>query len=100
MSAQEENMALRSILHDTRQHVQMTLNQYWRASLSGDVGEELHMEIGARVLQYNDVLYEFRNLSALEEGDFPDVSEVRQCIGETERQITDTAGRGRGKELS
>lgn len=96
----EENAALRSILHDTRQHVQMTRNQYWRASLSGNVGDELHMEIGARVLQYHDVLYEFRNLPALEEGDFPDISEVRQCIGETETQITEAAGRGRGNTMS
>lgn len=52
------------------------------------------------IIRYWSVLYKYRDETILNEGDFPDVSPVRERIGASINRVVDAPGRRRGKTTS
>lgn len=71
------------IIYDTRRELQRTRNQYWREGVYGELSEATHLELAEKTIEFYDVLYEFRDESIIADNEFPDISELRSCIGRT-----------------
>jgi hypothetical protein len=58
-----------------------------RQRVDGNVKPNTHALMVRKVLEYEDVLHEFRNLPALDESDLPDVSELKSLLGEKRSMV-------------
>jgi len=85
----------RQMIYEIRRRVQAARNRYWAEGVDGEVSDETHRELATAVLQYHDVLYEFRNESVLNTGDWPDIAEIRERVGRKARQRTQQGGLSR-----
>ncbi|CAI49734.1 uncharacterized protein NP_7010A (plasmid) [Natronomonas pharaonis DSM 2160] len=93
---ERQDRAPRRMIHDMRRRVQMVRNQYWDEGVEGQVSVQTHKELAAACIQYYDVLYEFRDESVLDDGDFPNIAPLRQRLGQRVERHQPSAGRGRG----
>jgi hypothetical protein len=86
-----------SLIHETRRRVHQTRRLYYSRSIDGDAGTDLHLELAKRVLEYDDVLSEFKSMPGVDRSDFPDVSAVKERLGRKTEVTKDAPGRSRGK---
>lgn len=73
----------RRMIYDIRQRVQMARNRYWADGVDSQISNETHRELAIAALQYYDVLYEFRGESVIGDSDWPDISPLRERVGQT-----------------
>lgn len=84
------------LIYDTREYVQEVRNHYWDTGVDGETSPEMKKHLAKAAIKYWDVLYEFRDETVLDDGDFPDIGPVRQRLGRQTEVIAESAGRGRG----
>jgi hypothetical protein len=82
------------LIYRMREHVQQVRNQFWREGINGQPSAATKRELATACIQYWDVLYEFRDESVLEEGDFPDVEPVRSRVGQMTERLEQSGRRG------
>ena len=99
MSDEQSHPQPARMIYDTRRHVQQVRNEFWREGINGGSAPGTKRELAAAAIQYWDMLYEFRSESILDEGDFPDISPVRDRIGEHVEVLAESKRRGKSKEL-
>ena len=95
MPSDRDDPEPRQMIYEIRRRVQAARNRYWAEGVDGEVSDETHRELATAVLQYHDVLYEFRNESVLSPGDWPDIAEIRERVGRKARQRTQQGGLSR-----
>lgn len=83
------------MIYEIRRRVQAARNQYWAEGVDGEISNQTHRELAIACLQYYDVLYEFRGESVLDEGDFPDISIIRDRVGHRVPQRQEQPGLSR-----
>jgi hypothetical protein len=81
-----------AMIQATRRHVQKTRNLYYDRAIDGDISRDLHLELAKRVLEYNDVLLEYKNADGVDPTDFPDVDVVKQRMGQTKPSEVEAPG--------
>ena len=87
------------LIYDIREHVQRVRNRFWEEGVNGQFNPQTKRLLATAAIQYWDVLYEFRDETVLNDGDFPDVSPVRSRIGETTEVLGESNRRGGGQEM-
>lgn len=94
MSAEGEQQGTTAarIVFETRRELQRVRNQYWREGVYGEVSEQTHLELAEKTIEMYDVLFEYRGESVLSKEDFPDMSELRSCIGRMTTIYSNAAG--------
>ena len=95
MPSERDDPEPRQMIYDIRRRVQVARNRYWAEGVDGEISDDTHRELATAVLQYHDVLYEFRDESILGPGDFPDLAELRERVGKKARQQQPQAGLSR-----
>jgi len=95
MPSDRDDPEPRQMIYEIRRRVQAARNRYWAEGVDGEVSDETHRELATAVLQYHDVLYEFRNESVLSSDDWPDIAEIRERVGRKARQRTQQGGLSR-----
>jgi hypothetical protein len=96
MSDDSDDPQPKRMVYEMRERVQRARNIYWEEGVDGHRSTQTKKRLAAVTIQYWDVLFEFREESVLEEGDFPDISRVRSRIGETTDVPAAAGGRSRG----
>jgi len=76
------------MIYDMRRHVQQIRNRFWREGVDGGFSPSTKRELATAAIQYWDCLWEFREESILDDGDFPDVSPIRDRIGQRTEVVT------------
>ena len=71
-----------SMIHRRRQRAQQTRELYYEHRLAGETPPSVQKQLALCVLEYHDVLREFRNSPAVDEEDYPDISPIRNRLGE------------------
>lgn len=87
-----------SVIYEIRRRVQAARNRYWREGYDGDVND-CHRELAVAVLQYYDVLHEFRDESVLDPEDFPNISLIRDRVGKKVQQRVSQPGLKRPEKV-
>ena len=95
MSEERDDHEPRRMIYEVRRRVQAARNRFWSEGVDGSVSSDTHRELAVAALQYHDVLYEFRDESIIEEGDFPDISPIEERIGRKVQKPVKSAGLGR-----
>ena len=88
MSSESSDPQPTRMIYDTRRYVQQIRNRFWREGVGGGFSPATKRELATAAIQYWDMLYEFRDASVLDEGDFPDVSPIRERIGQQTEVVT------------
>lgn len=99
MNDERDDPQPKQLIYEMRRRVQRARNHYWRDGVNGQVSQDTHLELAEAVVEYWDVLYEFRDESILNEGDFPDIKEVRSRLGKTTQVPQEAPGDTSNKEL-
>jgi len=69
------------MIYDMRRHVQQIRNRFWEEGVNGGFSPSTKRQLATAAIQYWDMLWEFRDESVLDDGDFPDISPIRSRIG-------------------
>jgi hypothetical protein len=69
------------LIYQMRERVEQARSRYNRERKYGSVSDETHLLLVEVVVEYHDVLYEFRNVKPVK-GDFPDISDIREKMGQ------------------
>lgn len=85
----------RRMIYEIRRRVQAARNHYWSDGVDGEISEETHRQLAVTTLQYYDVLLEFRDESIIGEEGFPDISVIRDRVGERANVVAPSPGLGR-----
>jgi len=85
----------KELIYEMRRQMQAARNRYWQQQVTGSISEQVHQELATRLVQYHDVLHEFRDHA----NDWPDISAVRERLGREVEVQTEGTGLGRGWQL-
>jgi hypothetical protein len=96
MSDRDDDPQPKRLIYSMAEHVQTVRNNFWEQSINGRPNEQTKRRLAAAAVEYWDVLYEHRNESVLNEGDFPDIEPVKQRLGKQIEASIESAGRKRG----
>ncbi len=88
--------APRRLIYRAREQLQLARVNVWEEGVHGEYSVETKLTLATSVLTLWDMLFEYRDESVLDEGDFPDVSELRSRVGEQTTRRRESAGLGRG----
>ena len=83
-----------TMIEQTRRRVEKTRRLYYDQSMDGGISRGLHLELAKRVLEYDDVLSEFKTADGVNYEDFPDISNVKHRMGRQTEVISDSARLG------
>jgi hypothetical protein len=89
----------RQMIYEMRRRVQRARNHYWSEGVDGEISNKVHRQLAVAVLQYHDVLWEFRDESVLGKSDFPDINNLRDKVGRRVYATVPSGGRGRGSSV-
>lgn len=94
MSRREGDFQL--MLEQTRQRVYRTRRLYYAETVESDGGisHDLHLELAKRVLEYDDILSEFKTADGVDPSDFPDISAVKSRLGKRTEVVAPSPRRG------
>lgn len=94
MSRREGDFQL--MLEQTRQRVYRTRRLYYAETVESDGGisHDLHLELAKRVLEYDDILSEFKTADGVDPSDFPDISDVKSRLGKRTEVVAPSPRRG------
>jgi len=87
------------LIYERAEYVQQVRDVFWDQAVDGAVSPEIKRELAAAVVKYWDVLHEHRNEGILAEGEFPDISGIRQRLGRQTQVVEQRSGLNRGTEL-
>lgn len=87
------------MIYDTRRYVQQIRNRFWEEGVNGGFSPSTKRRLATAAIQYWDMLYEFRSESILDDGDFPDISPVRDRIGRQTEVVTKSKRLGQSTTL-
>jgi hypothetical protein len=76
------------LIYEKKAQLQQIRDRFWEEGVEGRFNPRTKRYIATVALQFWDVLYEYRDESVLSEGDFPDISPVRERIGRMTEQTT------------
>jgi hypothetical protein len=99
MPDERDDAAPRQMIYEMRRRVQRARNHYWSEGVDGEISNEVHRELAVAVLQYHDVLLEFRDESVLDKTDFPNINKLRDKVARRVYATVPSGGRGRGSEV-
>jgi len=73
----------RRVVYDQKEQARAARNQYLLLKYEGYVDEDIHRQLAVSALQYYDVLREYEDKPILSSSDWPDVSAIRDRLGDT-----------------
>jgi hypothetical protein len=77
-------------IQDRLDRLQDIRDQFWSEGAGGSFSPSTKRYIATVVMQVWDVLYQYRDESVLSEGDFPDISPVRDRLGRQQEVVVDS----------
>lgn len=84
----------KELIYEMRRQMQAARNHYWQQQVTGSISEQVHQELATRLVQYHDVLYEFRDKT----DGWPDISAIRERLGREVKMQAKAPGLGRGTQ--
>jgi hypothetical protein len=86
------------LIREMRYEVQQARNRYWEEGVNGGVSTQTHRDLAAKAVEYYDVLYEYREETILDDGDWPNINDLRSRVGKTTEVVSTAGGRGAGAD--
>lgn len=87
------------LIYEKKEQLQQIRDRFWAEGVEGGLNPQTKRYIATVALQFWDVLYEYRNESILSEGDFPDISPVRDRIGRQTEVVSTSKRLGQSTTL-
>jgi len=84
------------LIHDRQERLEEVLDLFSQQAAEVQLTAAMKREIATHVINYHRVLSQYRDENVLNDGDIPDITPIRQRLGETTTVVSASAGRGRG----
>lgn len=83
MATDQGDSEPRKLVYEQKRQAVAARNRYRMVEYDGAIDDTTHRQLAVSALQYYDVLAEFSDKPILSDNDWPDVSGIRERIGET-----------------
>lgn len=87
------------LIYQKKEQLQAVRDRFWEEAVEGELNPRTKRYIATVAMQFWDALHEYRDESVLSEGDFPDISPIRDRLGRQTRVPSKTPRRGGGQRL-
>jgi len=86
----------RQLIHDRQERLEEVLDLFSQQAAEVQLSPAMKREIATHIVNYHRVLWQYHDEAVLDDGDIPDITPIRQRLGETTTVVGASAGRGRG----
>jgi len=87
------------LIYEKKERLQQIRDRYWEEGVEGQRSNQTKRWLATVMLQFYDVLHEYRDETVLSDDDFPDISPIRERIGEQTTVIQTSKRVGGGQTV-
>lgn len=87
----------KQLIQDRQERLEDALDVFTQRAAAASVSPQMKREIAIHIVNFHRVLSNYRDESVLNDGDIPDIGDIRDRLGETVHVTVDAPGIGRGQ---
>jgi hypothetical protein len=85
------------LIRDRQERLEDCLDVFTQRAAEASVSPQMKREIAIHIVNFHRVLSNYEDESVLDDGDIPDIADIRDRLGETVHVTVEAAGIGRGQ---